>query len=905
MNIPPTRIDNYDDLMKEYMKQASQNGYIKPVDYNSPIKTIDPLPPLDNLYPQPKKDNFIFSQPNSNNYSNDYTKEKERQKEIQRKKQLEYQEILKQQMEEKQRRKKLEKEQQMKEDLLYEQKYLNYLKTNNVPHTDNSRFENNKSNDKVNPIINSTDNNNYNIALSKNEIYQELCRSHPGIENILSKLNINKSNGNMEQQYQSNNEVQYNRSINQQIPMDQYESNPSQNYYAPMANQNEISPNYSYGNVQIPNVALSTPNVNLGQINNPFNNNLSGHNFCIPKTPIPNAIRPPMTPQPGLVNAPQGQNNFQYPPILEKMLEFFFQEQVKIIKDYKETIEQLKNERDQAMYINKANEEKIQALEKLRRDQDKIEHQIGFSPFDPKYKKNLENTLISMIDREEPYKKEIPNYYGFNLNFKSKYENPTNKNIKEESEQSTIEKGSLVASTKFVKQTGEDKLLETWVKEDHPIDSRKNELNELSAITKQNLCDDKSFSQDLDNSFNIETNEDKNLCFPKVYQDSSDESDEEIKKVKKPKNIDNNITYREDNNNNNNDVHHERVAQDDFDNILNREIESKIEDNEKEDEIDEKFEIENNEVDHTNIKDEKVEMKKENNTSDEVSIEEKIDNDQEENKSNNNNSNAYIPKAKVIEVNDLSITNQPETNQNKGEEEEIPEDIPTNNEPISAIPPNVSSKNSTINSNIILIPRDQIQLNDSYNKNPFSLAPSLRKSIMGSQNESNISNQNNDMINKMTFFDDDSGKLEPPSSHKPFGSFNYNPQIRYPREVTTTNIKNLNNIYEKFKKKKNSTIEPEKKITDENHEKSISSLSKYNNNNSGSDMLLNESLNTFTNNLNVNNIDNSNINDNVTHKDEIIMQKVNKFTKVALNEIGQSQLSVFNKEKTVTTENNL
>ena len=60
MNIPQNRIENYDDLMKEYMRQASQNGYIKPVDYNSPIKTIDPLPPLDNLYSKPKRENIIY-----------------------------------------------------------------------------------------------------------------------------------------------------------------------------------------------------------------------------------------------------------------------------------------------------------------------------------------------------------------------------------------------------------------------------------------------------------------------------------------------------------------------------------------------------------------------------------------------------------------------------------------------------------------------------------------------------------------------------------------------------------------------------------------------------------------------------------------------------------------------------
>ena len=43
-------------------------------------------------------------------------------------------------------------------------------------------------------------------------------------------------------------------------------------------------------------------------------------------------------------------------------MEIFFQEQEKIVESYKETIERLKTERDEAIYKNKANEEKILAL---------------------------------------------------------------------------------------------------------------------------------------------------------------------------------------------------------------------------------------------------------------------------------------------------------------------------------------------------------------------------------------------------------------------------------------------------------------------------------------------------------------------------------------------------------------
>ena len=250
-------------------------------------------------------------------------------------------------------------------------------------------------------------------------------------------------------------------------------------------------------------------------------------------------------------------------------------------------------------------------------------------------------------------------------------------------------------------------------------------------------------------------------------------------------------------------------------------------------------------------------------------------------------------------------------NKIEGEDDEIPEDIPSNQGNNTNQPP--QSNNSTINSKLVLIPRETSILDDSYHKNPFSLAPSLKKSISKQSNiEDSISSKekNSELINKMTFFDDDSNKLEPTNkamTHD-FGSFKYNPQNRYPREVTPNNIKNINNIYEKFKKKKiSTTIDSNRKNSTDEHDKSMSSMSKYNTSNINSDVLLNESLNTFTNNLNINGTSSITHNTSVNlvgKEDEVIMQKVNKLTQVALDEIGQSQLSVFNKEKTIPTNVN-
>ena len=79
----------------------------------------------------------------------------------------------------------------------------------------------------------------------------------------------------------------------------------------------------------------------------------------------------------------------------------FFHEQEKILESYKETIEKLKNERDEAIYRNKANEEKILALQKMQNDQELLEKNLGYFPLKNGYQKNMERTLDSIMQKNE------------------------------------------------------------------------------------------------------------------------------------------------------------------------------------------------------------------------------------------------------------------------------------------------------------------------------------------------------------------------------------------------------------------------------------------------------------------------------------------------------------------------
>ena len=167
-----------------------------------------------------------------------------------------------------------------------------------------------------------------------------------------------------------------------------------------------------------------------------------------------------------------------------KIIEMFFHEQEKILESYKETIEKLKNERDEAIYRNKASEEKLLALQKMQNDQELLEKNLGYFPLKNGYQQNMERTLDSIMQKNEN------EYYNNNINnknnLKENKDEPIINNINDNSNISDSKMASLITSTKFVKvNNGDDKeLLETWKKEDKEEKSKNNKKN--MRIMKKN-----------------------------------------------------------------------------------------------------------------------------------------------------------------------------------------------------------------------------------------------------------------------------------------------------------------------------------------------------------------------------------------------------------------------------------
>ena len=182
-----------------------------------------------------------------------------------------------------------------------------------------------------------------------------------------------------------------------------------------------------------------------------------------------------------------------------KIMEIFFNEQKKILDSYKETIEKLKSERDEAIYRNKANEEKILALQKMQNDQEILEKNLGYFPFKNNYQQNMEKTLDSIMQKNEDYSYNNENKSIINEN--KKVEQSLN-NINNNSNISDSKLASLVTSTKFVKvnPNGDNKhLLETWKKEDkyenEPEEKKINNKNEFKNKFKLNGMDTNAFME--------------------------------------------------------------------------------------------------------------------------------------------------------------------------------------------------------------------------------------------------------------------------------------------------------------------------------------------------------------------------------------------------------------------------
>jgi hypothetical protein len=213
--------------------------------------------------------------------------------------------------------------------------------------------------------------------------------------------------------------------------------------------------------------------------------------------------------------SPQQPVQFMVPPFFEDMLKQFFQEQVKLINTYKDTIERVNIERDKAMYQDIANREKLLAMKQIKTEQEKIKNSLGFYPFDNKYNQNIEEIFDNMIDtnlnkqkreiiNNRPIKSAItrqqndikpdlyPNHTDVNyMDFRSKYEDLTQSIMTNNNDEL---KQSLAGFSKFVKiEPEQNKLIDTWREEQF---KEIHNLNETEISNKINYVEQSAVESD-------------------------------------------------------------------------------------------------------------------------------------------------------------------------------------------------------------------------------------------------------------------------------------------------------------------------------------------------------------------------------------------------------------------------
>ena len=294
-------------------------------------------------------------------------------------------------------------------------------------------------------------------------------------QNLNQNLNLNYN----QNQVQSTQQQQEINQINPYLTQRQYNEFHTQPKLQGVSTEQGLNTNNSISPSNFPtcypmpfnnNLMNSSPNVNFNNnsqnVNELFNMNINNQNY------------------------------------FGKIIEMFFHEQEKILESYKETIEKLKNERDEAIYRNRANEEKILALQKMQSDQELLEKNLGYFPLKKNYQQNMERTLDSIMQKNENENEED----NYNINNNNKNNIKINKNeqsmnnINDNSNISDSKIASLITSTKFVKvNNGEDKeLLETWKKEEReeksknrknkkmPQDNNNNDINNINNINTKN-----------------------------------------------------------------------------------------------------------------------------------------------------------------------------------------------------------------------------------------------------------------------------------------------------------------------------------------------------------------------------------------------------------------------------------
>ena len=316
--------------------------------------------------------------------------------------------MLDEQVREKKLREEKEREKRLKEDLFYEEKYK-------YEQEKLKEIENQKEKE---TIFNNINNENYynlrqnylqnvynedNIEQRDEQLEKEYINDYNNEynNNLMMNLSQNNNNENYEAYNNYNNNMHSQLSINNnQFPptIENLVSNSSQMPFNINKNNSQgfKTQNYYYPNNKI--LPQQSPNYFISQNINPYLTQNQSFNYqqklnqplsdiptnlsvstsvILINCQIPTNINRMMSSNPNVVNSTQSNqfgNNIPYRNInefsnninninnqhyVEKMMEKFFNEQNKIIESYKETIRQLKNERDEALIKNKANEEKL------------------------------------------------------------------------------------------------------------------------------------------------------------------------------------------------------------------------------------------------------------------------------------------------------------------------------------------------------------------------------------------------------------------------------------------------------------------------------------------------------------------------------------------------------------------
>ena len=223
----------------------------------------------------------------------------------------------------------------------------------------------------------------------------------------------------------------------------------------------DLSTNSS-SNIISSNNQIANNIINSSQLNFGYNNNLglyeNNNNIC-------NINNQNLS---DLLNLNISSQNY-----FKKIMQIFLSGQNKIIENYKLTIQKLKSERDNAIFQNKANEEKLQTLNKIKNDQEKLAKCLGYYPFKNEYKTNLEKTLDSII-----------------------LDNTKNPNDEQKLKQM---------------QKDENKLLENLNKEDDDINDMIDKINNMNNELLEPISESKEYSINNISAITNKNNDDKSL----------------------------------------------------------------------------------------------------------------------------------------------------------------------------------------------------------------------------------------------------------------------------------------------------------------------------------------------------------------------------------------------------------